>query len=133
MVFRGHLGLQAFRHILTDPRTQAIPLILETPSFEQPTEVWGKEIAILQCISGHDTGPPHLQKKNKDVVVSELDYNDLVNQTKSVVKEAEKMHKGPKAKARTANKAKSAGRKRKLDSAIQNEGEEDNEDERSDN
>ncbi|KAF8176776.1 xylose isomerase-like protein, partial [Pholiota molesta] len=48
----GHLGLEAFRHVLSDPRTQGLPLILETPSFEQPREVWGKEIEILQRISG---------------------------------------------------------------------------------
>ena len=42
---RGFLGL-------ADPRTQNIPLILETPSFEQPEAVGGTEIAVLQRISG---------------------------------------------------------------------------------
>ncbi|EGO21301.1 hypothetical protein SERLADRAFT_373106 [Serpula lacrymans var. lacrymans S7.9] len=39
----GHLGLRAFHHIVTDPRLQNIPLVLETPSFET-TEIWTKEI-----------------------------------------------------------------------------------------
>jgi AP endonuclease-1 len=47
----GHLGIGAFRNIMNDPRVQNIPLILETPSFEQPMEVWGKEIAMLQRLS----------------------------------------------------------------------------------
>ncbi|KAF4615673.1 hypothetical protein D9613_012513 [Agrocybe pediades] len=47
----GHLGLGTFQHILRDPRTMGIPLILETPSFEQPQEVWGSEIGVLQRVS----------------------------------------------------------------------------------
>ncbi|EDR06513.1 uncharacterized protein LACBIDRAFT_251065, partial [Laccaria bicolor S238N-H82] len=48
----GHLGIPAFQHILNDPRVQNIPLILETPSFEKPAEVWGKEIEVLMKLSG---------------------------------------------------------------------------------
>ncbi|KAF9040461.1 AP endonuclease [Hymenopellis radicata] len=44
----GHIGLSAFRHILADPRVQDIPLVLETPSFEEP-EVWATEIEALQA------------------------------------------------------------------------------------
>ncbi|OBZ69274.1 putative endonuclease 4 [Grifola frondosa] len=32
----GHLGLTTFAHIVTDPRTKDIPLILETPAFDRP-------------------------------------------------------------------------------------------------
>ncbi|KAH7921053.1 AP endonuclease [Leucogyrophana mollusca] len=46
----GHLGIHTFRHIVTDPRMQNIPLILETPSFEA-NEVWTKEIAALNQLS----------------------------------------------------------------------------------
>ena len=67
---RGYLGLATFRHILTDPRTQNIPLILETPSFEQPEEVWGKEIAVLQRISGAQQDLP--SENRLKVLVSEL-------------------------------------------------------------
>lgn len=68
--FRGYLGLAAFRHILTDPRTQNIPLILETPSFEQPEEVWGTEIAVLQRISGAQQDLP--RENCLEVLVSEI-------------------------------------------------------------
>lgn len=48
---RGHIGLSAFHHILTDPRVQGIPLVLETPSFEKPEQVWKKEIDVLNHLS----------------------------------------------------------------------------------
>ena len=48
--FSGQLGMSVFRHIVTDLRTRNIPLILETPTFEA-TEVWKKEISILNCLS----------------------------------------------------------------------------------
>lgn len=52
---RGFLGIRTFAHILSDPRVQDIPLILETPSFEKPREVWGNEIQVLQRLSGIET------------------------------------------------------------------------------
>ena len=33
---RGHLGLDPFRWILTDPRFQSLPMVLETPKLETP-------------------------------------------------------------------------------------------------
>jgi len=75
---RGHLGIITFQHILQDPRTQNIPLILETPSFEQPKEVWGKEIGVLQML----TSAP-------GVIKSEEDLQSLVQNFKSAVEEAE--------------------------------------------
>lgn len=72
---RGYLGIAAFRHILQDPRTQNIPLILETPNFGQPKEVWGKEIEILQTLSGN----PETNKSEED----------LQEEVRSVVKEVE--------------------------------------------
>ncbi|KIL67037.1 hypothetical protein M378DRAFT_1025585 [Amanita muscaria Koide BX008] len=44
----GYLGIRTFSHLLSDPRVQGIPLILETQSFEKPKDVWGKEIQVLQ-------------------------------------------------------------------------------------
>jgi AP endonuclease-1 len=46
----GHLGIATFRHVVSDPRTQDIPLILETPTFEA-TDIWTKEISALNCLS----------------------------------------------------------------------------------
>jgi AP endonuclease-1 len=72
----GHIGLPAFHNILTDTRIQGIPLILETPSFENP-EVWATEIETL----------------NKLSTLSEDDANnvngDLVMEIRDVVKRAE--------------------------------------------
>jgi AP endonuclease-1 len=47
---RGKFAISTFCHILTDPRTQNIPLILETPSFEA-NEIWEKEIDVLNRIA----------------------------------------------------------------------------------
>jgi deoxyribonuclease-4 len=44
----GHLGLEAFRHLLTDPRTDGIPLILETPDNAR----WPEEIRMLYQLAG---------------------------------------------------------------------------------
>ena len=57
----GHLGLRAFAHVLADPRTRDIPLVLETPAFDagasrgRPGEgwdVWRAEVAVLQRLAG---------------------------------------------------------------------------------
>lgn len=48
--FSGQLGISVFRHIVSDSRTQNIPLILETPMFDA-TEIWKKEISTLNCLS----------------------------------------------------------------------------------
>lgn len=48
----GQLGLQAFYHILNDPRVQHIPLIMETQNFDYPQEVWTKEIETLNALTG---------------------------------------------------------------------------------
>lgn len=74
LLSRGYLGITAFRFIVQDPRTQNIPLILETPNFGQPKEVWGKEIGILQTLAGN----PEANKFEED----------LQEEVKSVVKEA---------------------------------------------
>ncbi|KAF9070827.1 xylose isomerase-like protein [Rhodocollybia butyracea] len=50
----GHISIQAFAHILADPRMQDIPLILETPSHEETSKnwnVWAKEIEVLNVLS----------------------------------------------------------------------------------
>ncbi|KAF8163804.1 xylose isomerase-like protein [Crassisporium funariophilum] len=99
----GHLGLAAFQHIVNDTRTQNIPLILETPSFEQATEVWGKEIEVLQRLAGNVSC--------KDVE----DPNDLsafVEEIRSTVKEAE-LHGPKKAKKKVAKGTDSKGKGRK--------------------
>ncbi|KAL1677425.1 xylose isomerase-like protein [Schizophyllum commune] len=51
---QGTLGLPAFHHILTDPRTQNMPLILETPNGDN-SDVWHTEINVLNRMSGMST------------------------------------------------------------------------------
>ena len=65
MARRGHLGLRTFAHILSDPRTRDIPLILETPAYDVPTSsgaardrlakegmgVWRTEVSVLNRLS----------------------------------------------------------------------------------
>ncbi|KAJ3827767.1 xylose isomerase-like protein [Lentinula raphanica] len=49
----GHLSIQSFALILTDPRMQDIPLVLETPSHEGSSknwDVWIKEIEVLNAL-----------------------------------------------------------------------------------
>ena len=45
---KGNIGMEAFRFILEDPRTDGIPLILETPE----PEIWPEEIRILKGFAG---------------------------------------------------------------------------------
>ena len=47
----GHLGLEAFRLIMNDPRLRGLPLVLETPSGDDPS-VWAREIALLHSLVG---------------------------------------------------------------------------------
>ncbi|KAF8585172.1 AP endonuclease [Ramaria rubella] len=47
---RGHISLEAFGHIMRDPRLQNIPLILETPTKEE-SSIWQKEIQVLNELS----------------------------------------------------------------------------------
>lgn len=86
----GHLGISTFRHIVSDPRTQDIPLILETPTFEA-TEIWTKEISALNCLS-------NLVDDN-EVLETEL---SLVNKITSLVRShaVNKTEKGSKTRAR---------------------------------
>jgi hypothetical protein len=72
---RGQLGIAAFRHILQDPRTQKIPLILETPGFKSEG-VRGKEIGLLQAL----TSTPSATQ-------SEEDLQSLVDELRSAIEE----------------------------------------------
>lgn len=97
---RGTLGLSTFAHILSDPRVQGIPLILETPSFEKPREVWGVELAVLnqlssikQCNSvGSGEGGGRLADSGSRMAgEARLDLEDLGDEVKKAVATA----KGP--------------------------------------
>ncbi|KAF9043939.1 xylose isomerase-like protein [Panaeolus papilionaceus] len=110
----GYLGLQAFKHIVNDPRTQNLPLVLETPSFEQPRDVWGKEIEVLQRISGctppttSQPPSPNAEPADKSSSQDDNELEDYVEEIRKAVKIAEKNEKKP-----GGAKAKKSVRKRK--------------------
>ncbi|KZV84147.1 AP endonuclease [Exidia glandulosa HHB12029] len=62
---RGKLGLKAFEHIVRDPRTQGIPLVLETPCDDEVDlgSVWRVEVGVLNELAA-DRGT---QKTEVDV------------------------------------------------------------------
>lgn len=86
----GHLGITTFRHIVSDPRTRDIPLILETPTFEAK-DIWTKEISVLNRLSN----------LVEDSEVPEVELS-LVNEITLLVRShaADKTEKAGKAHAR---------------------------------
>jgi len=69
----GHIGLSGFHHVVSDKRTQNLPIVLETPSFEK-VEVWAKEVEVLNRLSG-------LSLDEAEEVVSEI--RDVVKKASS--------------------------------------------------
>ena len=49
----GKIGLSAFSYIVRDPRTRGIPLVLETPSEDDPgvAGVWAVEVGALHDLA----------------------------------------------------------------------------------
>lgn len=92
----GEIGLECFRLIVQDPRLTHIPLILETPTFEE-TSVWRREIEILYAL--------------QDVRGSEEEIADKLREmTEAWRSELAEMRrvsgKGPKEKKAPAGKGK---------------------------
>ncbi|KAJ3513133.1 hypothetical protein NLJ89_g3121 [Agrocybe chaxingu] len=110
----GHLTLQAFEHIVRDPRTRNIPLILETPSFEKAKEVWGVEINVLGRLAGAElVAPSKSDVKSTDdsehqaLLSAESQcpqHEALVEEVRAAVKLAEASGKPKKAKTKKATK-----------------------------
>lgn len=85
----GQLGISAFRHIVSDSRTQNIPLILETPIFDA-TEIWMKEIYTLN----------HLSKLVDDTKVPQTE-SLLLNEITSLVRSRATNKQAKTSKTRT--------------------------------
>jgi AP endonuclease-1 len=87
---------------LTHPRTQNIPLILETPSFEKPKEVWGVEISVLNRLSEGAGGLEAVDQPGVEVKAPsseyEVDSEKLVEEVREAVKNVNKTTVKPKAK-----------------------------------
>ena len=71
---------------MNDERIQNIPLILETPSFEAPKEVWAREIAILQRLSATVTNSAENQDVLCSIIGDARDDEMLVDVIKNAVK-----------------------------------------------
>lgn len=93
---------------MNDPRVQNIPLILETPSFERPVEVWGKEIAVLQQLSQVTAQ----QKENDEALRSIIGDARADDALVEVVRNAVKAVEATKPK-KTGDSTAKKGRKRK--------------------
>ena len=46
----GHIGLDAFRYVMTDDRLKDLPMILETPASEREEDIWLLEIELLHSL-----------------------------------------------------------------------------------
>lgn len=134
---RGEIGLECFRLVVQDPRLAQIPLILETPTFEE-TSVWRREIEILYELQRVDGSPEEIAKKLEDMTNAwrtELAEMRRISgkgpkEKKAPVKKGKKgqqanddqegeeaevekpVKKAGKAKAKAAPKPKAAGKKR---------------------
>lgn len=82
---RGTLGLSAFLTILSDPRVQNIPLILETPTFEA-VEVWECEINVLNMLSEAGTGSGSSVEEEEGDARREM-LKEMVDDIRSVIRE----------------------------------------------
>jgi AP endonuclease-1 len=66
----GFLGLEVFRVIANHPRLQDMPIILETPTGDDPT-IWADEIKLLEWFNDKKADDPEVlervEKENKKV------------------------------------------------------------------
>ena len=99
---RGYLGIRTFSHLLSDPRVQDIPLILETQSFEKPKEVWGKEIQVLQRLVAAETDG-----------LTDVEEKELADSVRDVLKLAggSTVNKKPRTSKATSRRKTSSKRK----------------------
>ncbi|CAL1705842.1 unnamed protein product [Somion occarium] len=104
----GYLSLSTFAHIVVDPRTKNIPLILETPAFDNPgpnvsdgMDVWKKEVDILNRLS-------NCQDAEDDADAEKLD--EWTEEIQEVVNEAsaKKNARGGKVGSKAVGKKKTS-------------------------
>ncbi|KAI9057687.1 AP endonuclease [Trametes sanguinea] len=117
----GHLGLRTFVHILADPRTRYIPLILETPAYDVQTGssaaarqrfategmgVWRTEVAVLNGLSGR-------AKDDGQVDVTEEDLEERRKEIEEAVSKASKLRDGKGKKVVEGGKAKQKSKRKR--------------------
>jgi hypothetical protein len=104
--------MECFRLIVQDSRLTQIPLILETPTFEE-TSVWRREIEILYELQD--------VKGSEEEIASRL--KEMTEAWKSELAEMRRVSgKGPKEKKAPAAKGKKG--KKGADDAVEEDGEE---------
>ncbi|XP_006457703.1 hypothetical protein AGABI2DRAFT_114752 [Agaricus bisporus var. bisporus H97] len=104
----GYLGIGAFRNLMNDPRVQNIPLILETPTFEQPIDTWGKEIAMLQKLSLAVSEIPENNSALESIIGDAQTEDQLVAMHKNVVEHCQ-VSKNKTAKRKSGKKSRNEG------------------------
>ncbi|KAI0638661.1 xylose isomerase-like protein [Trametes polyzona] len=131
----GHLGLRTFAHILADPRTRDLPLILETPAYDVPASsaaareslategmgVWRTEVSVLNRLSGRNVAEEG-QKNAR--VVGEDELEEMREEIAAAVKKASALRdaKGKKAGAVTG-KPKKGSKKQATQEEVDDEDE----------
>ncbi|KAF8634514.1 hypothetical protein AX15_000846 [Amanita polypyramis BW_CC] len=93
----GFLGIGAFAHVLSDPRVQGMPLILETQSFEKPRDVWGKEIQVLHQLAGIE--------KDNQYGLTETEEKEMTDSVREVVEKVGGSKKSRTSKVSVKGKA----------------------------
>ncbi|KAI0774657.1 xylose isomerase-like protein [Trametes elegans] len=127
----GHLGLRTFAHVLADPRTRDLPLILETPAYDVPagssaaardrlaTEgmgVWRAEVSVLNRLSGRDLADEDDESGGDAAnAVGGNEMAGLREEIEGAVKAASKLRDAKGKKASGDSKAKKKGKRKKAD------------------
>jgi AP endonuclease-1 len=112
--------LSTFAHILRDPRTQGIPLVVETPNFDDDRAVWTGEVRVLNALSEHRSPP---LSEVSEAGTSTHGKNSAINEW---MKELTVAVEDAKQRKEAKEVIKTTGReKRKRKQAVHNEHEED--------
>lgn len=114
----GEIGFAAFRHLVRDPRTAGIPLVLETPNFDE-TLVWRREIELLYELQDMEGDEEEVEEKLK--VMKEKWKVEVEEIRKKMGKEAKAK---PERKPAAAKKGTAKGVKGKAAAKAEAESEE---------
>jgi AP endonuclease-1 len=104
---QGYIGLEAFRVLMNDSRLEGLPIVLETPTNDDPT-VWAREIKLLESLVGMKGDEGEFLKMAEELQAKGEGERERVGAV---------VAKG-KAKAAKTSKAtaKKGGRKKKIES-----------------
>ncbi|KAM5542445.1 hypothetical protein V8D89_003904 [Ganoderma adspersum] len=127
----GHLGLRTFAHVLSDPRTRDIPLILETPAYDAPASnsagrdrlawegmgVWRTEVSVLNRLSGRYSSSSKSEGQEPGIEgeggIEESEYEAWRDEIHEVVKTASKARDAKGRKVDSSGKKAKKGKRRK--------------------